>query len=257
MPSKEQLDLALARYPAALALRAAASKSSTDIVALDRWYRGELRTAVHDRIERDDEPEQRLTLDELKRVMDWKLARGKFRPRLQAMIASNPPSTLASALSRHSSATSPRARLEALCTLKAVGPATASALLALFKPAQEPFMSDEAMEFVNSRSAGAGGGAGGKKEYTVKAWEAYRADMLQRKDDERWESVEELEMALWSWGVLCKYGGEEEKEGLLGDVKKGAQEDAPRRSKKRSSKTVAALEDTPSLPTATKKRKSR
>lgn len=171
------------------------------------------------------------------------------------MIASNPPSTLASALSLYSSATSPRPRLEALCTLKAVGPATASALLALFDPAQEPFMSDEAIEFVNARSAGAGGGAGGKKEYTVKAWEAFRADMLQRKEDERWESVEELEMALWSWAVLCKYGGSEEKEGLQGDVEQGAQEDAPTRSKKRSSETVAALE--PSLPLATKKRKSR
>lgn len=173
------------------------------------------------------------------------------------MIASNPPSTLASALSLYSSATSPRPRLEALCTLKAVGPATASALLALFDPAQEPFMSDEAIEFVNARSAGAGGGAGGKKEYTVKAWEAFRADMLQRKEDERWESVEELEMALWSWAVLCKYGGSEEKEGLQGDVEQGAQQDAPTRSKKRSSETVAALEDTPSLPLATKKRKSR
>lgn len=74
MPSKSQLDRALSRYPAALALRAAATKSSTDLIALDQWYRGELRAAVHTRIKRDDEPEQRFTLDELKRVMDWKLA---------------------------------------------------------------------------------------------------------------------------------------------------------------------------------------
>ncbi|GAA5942182.1 hypothetical protein JCM3775_001346 [Rhodotorula graminis] len=111
MPSHAELTAALARYPAALELRASASpRWSADLVALDQWYRGaffdamqlEARTRAAassgedegkgrdgERGEDDDDDDDTAWLV---RLMDWKLARGKWRPRLQSLAASNPPS---------------------------------------------------------------------------------------------------------------------------------------------------------------------
>ena len=86
--------------------------------------------------------------------------------------------------------------LTRLSTLKGVGPATASAILALFFPS-EPFMSDEAMEGVSG---------GGKAKYTVKSWREYRQRMQSRAKEGEWQ-MDELEKAYWSWAVLRRYKG--------------------------------------------------
>ncbi|GAA5907817.1 hypothetical protein JCM8208_001954 [Rhodotorula glutinis] len=94
MPSHAELAAALARYPAALELRAAASpKPSAQLVALDEWYRGDFFDMMQERMKESsgDGDDGKAEGDEewLVRLMDWKLARGKWRPRLQSLAASN------------------------------------------------------------------------------------------------------------------------------------------------------------------------
>lgn len=99
-------------------------------------------------------------------------------------------------------------------------------------------MSDEAME--NVEAYGEGEAGKGKRDYTVKAWREFGEKMRVRKEKEGWESMEDLEKALWSWAIHRKLGGKEEIEEEE-PVKKKV-------SKKRSS-------DVADLP-ATKKSKS-
>ncbi|KAM0749387.1 hypothetical protein T439DRAFT_303264 [Meredithblackwellia eburnea MCA 4105] len=138
--------------------------------------------------------------------MRWKLARGKWRPKLYELAVSNPPTLVTSLTSKlASNEYSSKESLVALTTLKGVGPATASALLALYHPTEEPFLSDEGYEGVLK----------GKAEYTVKGWEKFREVMVERRAKGGWETMEELEKALWSWGVRRKWG----EEGNTGDKK--------------------------------------
>lgn len=77
MPTRTELDAALARYPEALSLRAKASKTSADLVQLDSWYRTDLRNEVHRRRATsgdEAEAETWLARDELSKLMQWKLA---------------------------------------------------------------------------------------------------------------------------------------------------------------------------------------
>ncbi|GAA5860839.1 hypothetical protein JCM3774_003160 [Rhodotorula dairenensis] len=218
MPTRSQLDAALARYPEALSLRAKASKSSAELVELDDWYRSELRTTVRERRQqkRDEahassETPEWLSKDELSRLMQWKLARGKWRPRLQDMVATNSAEDVRVTTSRAATDSDHEAALKELSKLKAVGPATASAILALWYPDSEPFMSDEGLDY----AAALGPGDEGKKpkrDYTVKAWRVYRDEMLERKEKEGWSSVDELEKAIWAWVVLRKYGAAAEED---------------------------------------------
>ena len=85
--------------------------------------------------------------------------------------------------------------------MKGIGPATASAILSLYDPIAEPFLSDEAYEAIGL----------GKAEYTVKGWEKFRTAMTERVEAGAWESMEDLEKACWSWRVRSRYGGGEER----------------------------------------------
>ncbi|BGP01033.1 hypothetical protein RTG_02788 [Rhodotorula toruloides ATCC 204091] len=240
MPSRTDLVAALARYPQSLVLRANASKSSADLVELDGWYRGALRETLKKR-EEEDKRGAFLEKEELVKLMRWKLARGKWRPRLQDLVAQNPPSEIESSTVKAFEIvdSDSAASLAILSKLKAVGPATAAAILACWRPEVEPFMSDEAME--NAEAYGEGeAGSLSKKEYTVKAWQAYRKQMRDRLKQEKWASMEELEKALWSWAVERKYGQaptNDEEKPIAGKKRKserGAAEQS-KKSKKASS----------------------
>ena len=92
----------------------------------------------------------------------------------------------------------PSTAIKTLSTLHGIGPATASALVALFDPLNEPFFSDEAVEAVGM----------GKATYTVKALNQYRTAMQARQAEGKWESMEELERACWSFIVLRNLEGQ-------------------------------------------------
>eukprot|EP00803_Ostreobium_quekettii_P002260 evm.model.scf_410.5 EVM.evm.TU.scf_410.5 scf_410:42674-43833(+) len=160
--------------------------------ALDRWFFDELPGAIRAR----DEP--RVTRDELVRVVEWKLKRGRFRPRLLGYARGQGEGDVrsASAEAYGMLATGAggegalRRALARLCELKGVGPATASALLAAFDPSC-PFMSDEAL-----RAA-----LGGAREYTAGRYmelaAALRSKAEQLGGGDEW-TAREVEMSIYS-----------------------------------------------------------
>lgn len=108
----------LARHGEVLRTRAGAQGQ---LETLDRWYREDLPTAIEGRAEKH------VTREELERLMAWKLARGRFRPRLQQLVATNSPEVV---VQRSAAAfrllPDMRAAITELCALRGVGPATAS-----------------------------------------------------------------------------------------------------------------------------------
>ncbi|GLD98290.1 hypothetical protein PINS_up006987 [Pythium insidiosum] len=155
------------------------------LVALDEWFRVALRAALHDR-----DPAPFLTQEELKKLMEWKLKKGKWRPQLMKFVTSLSDAEVTAASKAAlkalrgglaASKTEPKtlapsqlkAAIEALVSLKGVGPATASAVLAAYDDAV-PFMSDEALEAVAAEI--------GARKYTLPHYLAL-AETLQTKVD--------------------------------------------------------------------------
>ncbi|KDE07782.1 hypothetical protein MVLG_02050 [Microbotryum lychnidis-dioicae p1A1 Lamole] len=216
-PALAQLRTALSHYPTSLALRANASKSSKELVELDHWFRVDLRhklgiSAPGDADHGATKPKTKtknsanqlvpLDRDDLTNLMRWKLARGKFRPRLIELAASNPTTLIDSVLTPLLERSTPSLSLvPLLSTLRGIGPATSSALLSLYRPRTDPFLSDEAWTVFFPTE---------KPEYTEKAYKRFCEVFKVRLEEEGWGSAEELEMACWSWAVREKYGKVEE-----------------------------------------------
>lgn len=105
---------------------------------------------------------QSLERDELEKITAWKLRRGKFRPRLQQLVAQNSEAAVreqstaalraaadaARASTDEAFAAAAAKAVQALCVLRGVGPATASAVLALAAPRAFGFMADETLTTV-------------------------------------------------------------------------------------------------------------
>lgn len=132
---------------------------------LDQWRNEQLPELLKTRGKTDD---YHITKEELVLLMDWKLAKGKFRPTLPKLIKSNPDDDVVSvtkagftifmecvahtdekwtniALRDYQAAV--KASLKKLCELKGVGPATGSLLLSTLSKSTAlapPFFSDEA-----------------------------------------------------------------------------------------------------------------
>lgn len=104
---------------------------------LDRWYREELPHAIASR------DAAHITHDELVRLTEWKMARGVWRAPNLVLVRGNPAdhvvdvSTAALAKVPH-----PTQPVATLATLAGVGPATASAVTAAYKPAIYPFFDE-------------------------------------------------------------------------------------------------------------------
>ncbi|XP_050893677.1 uncharacterized protein LOC127107601 [Lathyrus oleraceus] len=76
--------------------------------------------------------------------MQWKLTRGKWRPRLLDFVSSIEDAVVKRASEKaFESLPDVEKAISELSALKGVGPATASAVLAAFAPNLTPFMSDE------------------------------------------------------------------------------------------------------------------
>ncbi|KAL1797502.1 hypothetical protein ACET3X_004108 [Alternaria dauci] len=98
-----------------------------------------------------NESEKHLTKDQVEKIVEWKLKHGTFRPALLGLVQSNKPEAVENTTKRayaalwrgksaHSDAIS---ALKILVELRGVGPATASLLLSVLRPAEIPFFSDE------------------------------------------------------------------------------------------------------------------
>lgn len=123
---------ALDRYAEVVAAQGVAR-----LLDLDRWYREELPGAVSRR------RPAHVTLPELTRLAEWKMARGVWRAPNLVLVRGNDADavveTSTAALAAIPHATAP---ISALATLAGVGPATASAVAAAAAPEVYPFFDE-------------------------------------------------------------------------------------------------------------------
>ncbi|KAM4631787.1 uncharacterized protein O3C94_018376 [Discoglossus pictus] len=180
---------------------------------LDRWYQEELSSCITAR------PHKYLTLEELVKLMEWKLKRGKFRPRLQQLVSSNPEATVESCTSKAFKLLPDiSAAINELCQLKGIGPATASAILAAGAPEVSAFMADEAVESIPSLAP---------VQYTLKHYLRYldelrnKAAILSKGSGETW-TPHRVELCLWTWAVAQKSSPQ-----LLESLRKDEVEERP------------------------------
>ncbi|XP_072457594.1 uncharacterized protein [Notamacropus eugenii] len=196
-------------------VRAKAGKARK-LAALDAWYQEELPVSIRER------KEKYLTRDELVKLMEWKLARGKFRPRLQHLVATNPEEMVKRCTTAaFSLLPNVEAAITELSQLKAVGPATASgegrgggeeprvdpsrpvtlAILAAGAPETIAFMADEAVAAVPDLPV---------LQYTLKHYILYLdkiwacAKRLNQVDPLSEWTPHQIEMCLWTWTVAQK-----------------------------------------------------
>ncbi|XP_021420846.2 uncharacterized protein zgc:112496 [Oncorhynchus mykiss] len=168
-------------------------KKSGKLLPLDKWFQEELPVAIAGRAYKY------VTQPELVKLMEWKLTRGKFRPRLQQLVASNS-DEMVEKCSRKAFSLLPdvQAAITELSSLKALGPATASAVLAAGAPEQVAFMADEAVESIPGL---------GPIQYTPKHYALYLNKMathtqtLNKVDSERDWTPHRVELCLWAWAV--------------------------------------------------------
>lgn len=179
---------ALNRYSEAL--ESVSSRKGKDLVALDEWYRHEAKEVITNR-----HPWSLNSL-ELKKIMLWKITRGKFRP-LMKLIESNTDEQVRETSSLSFTALRNgeyEASMQILTSLRGVGIATASAILSLLEPNEFPFMSDEALLSVLPSS---------KKDYSLKSYSLMKA-ALKSKAEALGGSFtsEDIGRALWVHVVL-------------------------------------------------------
>ncbi|KAI5083467.1 hypothetical protein GOP47_0003210 [Adiantum capillus-veneris] len=168
---------------------------------LDDFYTRSLPSLVQER-----HPSPFITAQELVKVVQWKLSRGKWRPKLLSFASAlTDDDVKAASLGSFSALPDLKVAINALTALKGVGPATASAILAAAAPDVAPFMSDEAMIAV----------LGGVKDYTLKQYLLF-AEKLQCKAQELTKSSgkefrpSELERALWCAAMEKRFPKSEE-----------------------------------------------
>lgn len=226
-PSNSDLCKSLRRYTSLLKARQDARQATganKDLTKLDAFIWSELssRFGVHGKEGKKTNrqksslsaTERWLTLAELKEVMRYKLARGKFRPTLPGLIASNSEDDVKSATEKaiqtlgaedgaETSAADALAALKALTKLRGVGPATASLILSIVSPSSEGFQSDESWACLSEV-------ASRKLSYSEADWKRWRQafqDRLQQwlVSDEPPPNSEtaacDMEKAMWAYVV--------------------------------------------------------
>lgn len=123
---------ALASYPDVVAAQGVAK-----LAERDAWYRDELPAAIRSR------RKPHVTLAELVRVTEWKMARGVWRARNLVLVKGNASDAVIDASTRAlAEIPHPTKPIATLAKLDGVGPATASGVAAAAAPETYPFFDE-------------------------------------------------------------------------------------------------------------------
>jgi hypothetical protein len=178
--SIEHWHAALARYEDVVARQRVAI-----LADLDRWYHTELPAAIASR------PVPHVTLPELVRATEWKMARGVWRAPNLVRVRGNPaPLVVKTSTDALAQVPHPTAPVKTLAALDGVGPATASAIVSAHAPDAYPFFD----ELVAAQVAGLG-----KVAWTLAYYARYADALRERalKLGDGWTPVM-VERALWA-----------------------------------------------------------
>ncbi|XP_045119246.1 uncharacterized protein LOC123509140 [Portunus trituberculatus] len=185
-------------YPEAVKVKAQqkAKKKGESLESLDKWIQNDLKTTA------DSRTPPHVTREELVRLMEWKLARGKFRPRLVELAGSNEEEKVVTVTTeglRLGAKGKVTEAVEMIATLRGIGPATASAILAVCRPEYFCFFADEVAYTALATTT---------LKYTAKEYQAVNASVKDcavrlSKGDKKW-TPHEVELAVWTYCVLEK-----------------------------------------------------
>ena len=155
------------------------------LAELDAWYRDDLPPAIAAR------RHAHVTLAELVKLTEWKMARGVWRGRNLALVRGNAPDVvIATSTEALAAMPDPTAPIATLAELDGVGPATASAVAAAAMPDVYPFFD----ELVAAQM-----GLAGKLAFTLGYYAKYAAALRERAGQlaHGWTPVM-VERALWA-----------------------------------------------------------
>ena len=155
------------------------------LAELDAWYRDDFPPAIAAR------RHAHVTLAELVKVTEWKMARGVWRGRNLALVRGNAPDVvIATSTEALAAMPDPTAPIATLAELDGVGPATASAVAAAAMPDVYPFFD----ELVAAQM-----GLAGKLAFTLGYYAKYAAALRERAGQlgHGWTPVM-VERALWA-----------------------------------------------------------
>jgi hypothetical protein len=161
-----------------------------DLPELDLWYRTEFPASLAAR------SPVYVIRDELERVTRWKMKRGVWRERNRLLVAGNEPKTVKQlSIEAFAAVPDPRRPIAILSQLAGVGPATASAVLAAFRPDIYPFFD----ELVAAQIPGLG-----TVSFTPAYYQRYAAQLRERAErlkgqcHERQWTAQDVSQALWA-----------------------------------------------------------
>ncbi|KAF9181599.1 hypothetical protein BGZ51_005315 [Haplosporangium sp. Z 767] len=181
----------LAQYPDALQHHVT-NKKDDSFLALDEWYQNTLPQTLADRTP------MYIDSKELCQLMSWKLKRGKFRPSLAKLAASNADADV-KRISQDAFQLVPsnlKGAITKMAELKGV------AILCAGAPSEVPFMADETMDSVPGL---------GTIAYTIPYYLKFAAKVIEKaaelkdKGSTTVHSPHLVEMALWTDYMLSKY----------------------------------------------------
>ncbi|MDB4908222.1 MAG: hypothetical protein JWO05_3006 [Gemmatimonadetes bacterium] len=125
-------DAALAAYPGVVGGQGVAKLAS-----LDSWYRDELPALIAAR------RQPHVTLPELVKLTEWKMARGVWRaPNLVLVKGNEPHAVIEASTAALAAVPHPTVPIATLAKLHGIGPATASAAISAFCPESYPFFDE-------------------------------------------------------------------------------------------------------------------
>ncbi|XP_074598162.1 protein amun [Brevipalpus obovatus] len=191
--SPGQWSYVLGQYSTVLSARAQETRSKPgELIKLDKWYQEQLPKIIQSRGK-----DRLLVHEELVQVTKWKLWRGKNRAHLLDLVRINTENAVKTVTKKafRKIPNNINGAITALTTLKGIGPATASAVLAAGAPECCPFMADECMVSTPGVEA---------TDYTIAEYVVFAeaikniCERLKEKDPESKWTPHKIELALWT-----------------------------------------------------------